>query len=98
MQFCYVAILSERECVGASVTSAYEKILAVKQSMPASLLNFKIRGPTMSYNELLTANFSLQWKTASLTRLQESRQPDTKKIDTKAPSELEWLRKMMVKV
>ena len=32
-----------------------EKVLAVKKLMPESLLNYRFRGPAMSYDELIIA-------------------------------------------
>ena len=49
-----------------------EKMLAVRKLMAGSFLNCRFGGTTMSHNELLIA-----LKKSSLTRLQQSRQPET---------------------
>ena len=60
-----------------------EKMLAVKKLMPESLLNYRFRGTTMSYNELIIAleNIIVD-KVATVPTVRN------KKHDTSAPMEI----------
>ena len=70
-----------------------EKMLSIKKLMPESLLNYRFRGTTMSYSELIVAleNIIID-KVAMVPTAKGNRH------DTSAPMESEWRRKKTVRM
>ena len=62
------------------IMRAEENVFAVKKLMPESLLNFKISGTTLSYDELLIA-----WENTIIDKVATVPTARNRKIDTGAP-------------
>ena len=68
-------------------------MLAVKKLMPESLLNYRFRGTTMPYDELIIALENIIIDKVSTVPTARNR-----KHDTSAPMEIEWQRKKMERI
>ena len=70
-----------------------EKMLSVKKLMPESSLNYRFRGTTMSYSEIIIALENIIVDKVSTVPSSNSR-----RNDTSAPMEIGWQQKKMEKV